>query len=161
MNDLRPIPGFDGYFATDTGLIIGRRGRALTGYRNPKGYLVICIRSAQGQRPFPVHRLVAAAFHGPAPEGTEVRHLDGDQLNNAPSNLKWGTHLENIADKSAHGTLAVGSSNGNSKLTEDQVRTIRSLRLQNMSYPAIAKQFGVSHQLIQYVCKRVIWRHIA
>jgi hypothetical protein len=51
-----------------------------------------------------VHQLVAAAFLGPRPDGLEVRHLDGDPLNNAVSNLAYGTRLENIQDKKRHGT---------------------------------------------------------
>lgn len=51
-----------------------------------------------------VHRLVAAAFLGPAPEGSQVRHLNGDPTDNRLSNLRYGTALENAADKTAHGT---------------------------------------------------------
>lgn len=56
------------------------------------------------QRATPVHVLVALAFHGPRPEGMEVRHLDGTRTNNRPENLAWGTHSENMQDKVAHGT---------------------------------------------------------
>jgi len=45
-----------------------------------------------------------AAFHGEKPDGYEARHLDGDKLNNHPSNLAWGTHSENECDKMKHGT---------------------------------------------------------
>ena len=51
-----------------------------------------------------VHQLVAEAFHGPRPDGMEVRHLDGVRTNNVPSNLAYGTHLENIQDTVRHGT---------------------------------------------------------
>ena len=45
-----------------------------------------------------VHRLVAETFLGPCPEGQEVRHLDGDPLNNRVENLAYGTRRENIID---------------------------------------------------------------
>ena len=44
-----------------------------------------------------VHRLVAEAFHGPAPfDGAVVMHLDENAANNRASNLKWGTQKENL-----------------------------------------------------------------
>lgn len=45
-----------------------------------------------------VHKLVALAFLGPCPDGQEVRHLDGDPLNNRVDNLEYGSRTENILD---------------------------------------------------------------
>lgn len=50
-----------------------------------------------------VHALVAAAFLGPRPDGMEVRHLDGDPLNNDLSNLIYGTSSQNNLDIVRHG----------------------------------------------------------
>lgn len=53
------------------------------------GYLDFC-----GER---VHRIVATAFHGPAPsEQHVVDHIDTNRQNNRPENLRWLTKLENI-----------------------------------------------------------------
>lgn len=44
-----------------------------------------------------VHRIVATAFHGPAPtEQHVVDHIDTNRQNNRPENLRWLTKLENI-----------------------------------------------------------------
>ncbi|HEY1174793.1 MAG TPA: HNH endonuclease signature motif containing protein [Phytomonospora sp.] len=51
-----------------------------------------------------VHALVARAFLGPAPEGLEVRHLDGDKAHNGVENLAYGTRSENVLDRVRHGT---------------------------------------------------------
>lgn len=51
-----------------------------------------------------VHHLVLEAFVGPAPEGMECRHWDGDPANNHADNLIWGTRAENVADMLRHGT---------------------------------------------------------
>lgn len=46
---------------------------------------------------FKVHRLVAEAFHGPAPfAGAVVMHADENAANNRASNLRWGTQKENL-----------------------------------------------------------------
>ena len=53
---------------------------------------------------YKVHRLVAEAFHGPAPfDGAVVMHLDENAANNRASNLQWGTQKENL---NAEGFLA-------------------------------------------------------
>lgn len=53
------------------------------------GYMDFC-----GER---VHRIVATAFHGPAPsEQHVVDHIDTNRRNNRPENLRWLTKLENI-----------------------------------------------------------------
>ena len=44
-----------------------------------------------------VHRIVATAFHGPAPSPQHVvDHVDTNRRNNRPENLRWVTKLENI-----------------------------------------------------------------
>ena len=45
-----------------------------------------------------VHQLVCLAFHGPRPDGMQVRHLDGNKLNNHLDNLLYGTPSENSYD---------------------------------------------------------------
>ena len=52
-----------------------------------------------------VHHLVLLAFMGPRPPTEsrgEIRHLDGDKLNNTLSNLVYGTIRENAADRLRH-----------------------------------------------------------
>ena len=52
-----------------------------------------------------VHVLVLSTFVGPRPDGMEVRHLDGNSLNNSLENLAWGTHKENTQDAFVHGSF--------------------------------------------------------
>jgi hypothetical protein len=79
------------------------KGITLKPGRMPTGHLCV-ILSYPGQRwTARVHRLVAAAFLGPCPEGKEVRHLDGNPANNDLSNLAYGTRSENRLDRVVHG----------------------------------------------------------
>lgn len=68
------------------------------------GHLQIKLCDVNRYRHVTVHSLVAAAFHGPRPEGLEIRHLDGDPTNNRVENLRYGTTSENMLDRVRHGT---------------------------------------------------------
>jgi flavin-dependent thymidylate synthase len=70
---------------------------------NMAGYLTTNLNRPGEQKTVLVHALVLEAFQGPCPEGMECRHLDGNQMNNWASNLKWGTSQENADDRSRHG----------------------------------------------------------
>ncbi len=115
MESWRAIPGYVGsYEASDAGRIRsldritdrGRRwaGRIMSPSQMANGYLTVTLWRDGIQRSALVHRLVLAAFVGPAPTGMEALHRDGAQTNNSISNLAWGTHSENQMDQVSHGT---------------------------------------------------------
>jgi len=70
-----------------------------------RGYQAVWTTRSVERRKTYVHTLVCEAFHGPRPAPDwDVRHLNGDKLDNRPENLAWGTHAENLRDKKRHGT---------------------------------------------------------
>lgn len=79
-------------------------GRQLRPWCNSRAYWRVCLSIGGKQRTIDVHVLVASAFLGPRREGMEVRHLNGNSLDNNASNLQWGTTSENIRDQVEHGT---------------------------------------------------------
>jgi hypothetical protein len=108
-----------------------------------------------------VHIVVCSAFHGPRPAGKHgVAHGNGDCHDNRPSNLRWATVSENLADMVHHGTSCVGSKNGASKLTEADIRAIRKLRAANMPVKDIAARYGTHYVHISRIVHRVIWQHV-
>jgi hypothetical protein len=134
---------FPGVFVSFDGRVASVRSgkaRVLRGMRRGK-YLAL---SAVAKGPY-IHQLICEAFHGPAPAGAEVRHLDGDRDNNHALNLAWGTCAENAADKVRHGTDPAGARNGMARLTAEQVEQMRQLRRDaGLSYRQIGANFGVS-----------------
>lgn len=68
------------------------------------GYRTTALSDDGRRLPVRFSVVVCAAFHGPRPEGMEVRHLDGNSLNDSASNLIWGTPKDNAADSRRHGT---------------------------------------------------------
>jgi hypothetical protein len=57
------------------------------------GRFIIVIRGTS----YKIHRLIAEAFHGPAPfDGAVAMHVDENAANNRADNLRWGTQKENL-----------------------------------------------------------------
>lgn len=96
------IPGHPQYQASSLGRIRSARGVLKPWVSNGLGHLKVGLANRKREW---VHRLVCLAFHGPCPDGMEVRHLDGDPANNRISNLRYGTHSENMLDRRRHGRL--------------------------------------------------------
>lgn len=93
----RRIPGIPNYLASDLGRVMslcGREVRILRPGLSTRGYRQVVLHG----RTHAVHRLVCRAFHGEPQHGQEVRHLDGDKLNNSALNVAWGTSAENARD---------------------------------------------------------------
>lgn len=129
--------------------------------RNQDGYRHFSMHVAGRPHDVLVHRAACEAFHGEPPfGGAVVRHLDGDQLNNLPENLAWGTVADNHADMVAHGTRVLGERNTNAKLTADDVRAIR-LRIGKERLVDIGADYGVSHNTIGMIARGQTWAHVA
>ena len=110
-----------------------------------------------------VQRLVAEAFHGPAPSDRhEVNHRNGDKRDNHEDNLEWLTPKENNAHAVAIGlwTPALGENHGRAKLTETDVAAIRALN--GKEGPAsIGRRYGVTGETIRGIWSRRLWKHVA
>lgn len=104
-----------------------------------------------------VHRMLCEHFNGPPP--TPTHHAAHDCGNAAcvnPRHIAWKTPAENLADKERHGTSNHGTRNGASKLTEDQVRSIRGLK-GHLTQRAIAAKFGVTDVMVSRIHRRKEW----
>lgn len=101
----RKVPGWSDYSVSDSGQVRSDRyGRILRPTLRPTGYLQLTL-SDRRRTGYPfAHTLVLAAFVGPAPEGMECCHGNGDKTDNRLSNLRWDTRLANAADATRHGT---------------------------------------------------------
>ena len=128
-----------------------------------KGYLYFGYCKDGKKTMLEVHRCVAKVFLGDrSAEGLQVRHYDGNKLNNNRENLVWGTSQEDANDRIRHGTVPrlKGETNGNSKLTEADIYGIRELRSTGMTLQKIADFFGVTHSLISFILSGKLWAHI-
>ncbi len=126
------------------------------------GYWKVTLNlESKTQTPF-VHRLVARAFIGVCPEGQQVRHLDGNPANSNVSNLCYGTPLQNVDDKYAHGTQRYlkGSILPQAVINERIALEIDSMLKTGIRGVDIANHFQVTPQLVSSVKKGVAWSHV-
>jgi predicted small metal-binding protein len=154
------------YTVTDDGRVRGPSGKWLVQKVGRYGHRSVDV----GGRWFSVHRLVALAFIGPCPEGHEIAHENGDATDNRVMNLSWKTHADNIRDRTRHGRTASRERHGMAKLTEDQVRDIRSrykgrglgCKASNggPSQRSLAEEYGVTEECVWRIIKRKTWASI-
>ncbi len=109
-----------------------------------------------------LHRFVFEKYYGPIPEGSCVMHLCDNRMCINPNHLALGSVADNIRDMWRKGRghklpASPGQSNTQAKLTEEQVRFIRSSGEPGV---ALAKRFGVSKAQISSIRKRRTWRHV-
>lgn len=157
VSRVRPWPKHPRYSARDDGVIIGPYGRPLRLFVSHDGYLRITVWGDDAWEGHFAHVVVCEAWHGPRPGGKEVAHLNGNKLDISPGNLAWKTHVENEADKLAHGTLARGERHGCARLAEVDVLAIRA---SSESSSATGRRYGISAAHVRGIRRRVTWRHI-
>jgi hypothetical protein len=108
IEEWRDIPSLGNmYQASSLGRI--RRKPTILSASSGVGYLVAAVEHPEYQKcgecgnkgrvrtRIYIHRLVAEAFHGPAPEAQpNVNHKDYIRSNNRPENLEWSSQSENL-----------------------------------------------------------------
>lgn len=161
------IPSCPGYEADETGAIWsvsqnwrGYGTRQLAPIIDRYGYakVRVVIRGKRTKRS--VHQLILESLVGPRPNGFQIRHINGNKLDNRLENLAYGTHQENMADKIRLGEAARGSRNGASKLLEHQVSEIRELLRAGQSERHVAKLYRVSSKTIGDIRKGKTWKYL-
>lgn len=166
----RVISGFAGYEVSDQGRVRSYRvdGPAdrlhdtphVLKPRTDKGYARVPLRRGGKKVWKHVHQLVLEAFVGARPSPVHQGcHINGSPDDNRPCNLRWGTALDNAADKQRHGTMACGERHGCAKLTAEQAGEIRLLK-GTLSQRKLAAMYGVSRRAVTFIHHGKTWRSV-
>jgi protein gp37 len=99
-----------------------------------------------------VHRLVLTTFDRPPIDGEQGCHRNGNPLNNALPNLRWGTQSANWQDRKRHGRHRAYS-----KLAQQQVDEIRHRHDAGESGESLAREFDISATQIRNIASGRQW----
>lgn len=140
------------HFVTSNGHVYSRVGKAgkekapyrMKSYFCKGGYEKVLI----GKKHKPVHRMVASSFIQKKSESIylEVNHIDGNKKNNHVKNLEWCTKSENIKHAIMTGLKRVSKGEDCSwtKVSDMQILTMKTLRINGHMVKDIAKAFNIS-----------------
>jgi hypothetical protein len=144
---------------TDTGVIIGKRGRPLRGSVSRDGYHYI--QSGRFRRKLFWHRVVWCSVNGPVPPGMEINHINGIKSDNRLVNLECVTRQQNVLHAFSLGLKDNrGVKHPSHKLTEAQVLAIRARRTAGVTLKQIGREFGVSLQTVHDIATGKSWSHL-
>ena len=107
------------------------------------------------------HRVMFEFFNGPT--DLYICHSCDNTRCVNPHHLFAGTQFDNMRDMAAKGRTGVkiGKTNHVCKLSDDQVREIRSRRLSGEECWLIGEDYGVSGVLVSQIARGVSRRHVA
>ena len=132
-------------------------------WSNKRGHLRTELSKDGKSKRFYIHRLVAKAFIPNPNNLPQINHINNNPGCNLVENLEWVTQKENSNHAAKQGRIVKGAKHNSAKLTEEDVKWIRKnyiLYDKNFSLDAIAKKYGMSHEVIRCIIKRRTWKHI-
>ena len=111
---------------------------------------------------FSAHRAAYELAYGEAPGKRHVMHTCDNPSCCNPSHLVLGEHRDNMADMKEKGRAKghKGEKNFKAKLTEDQVREIRSYGNFYGLNAWLARKYNVTKTNIGDIRKRKTWKHV-
>ncbi|MCU5173709.1 HNH endonuclease [Bacillus tropicus] len=139
----------------ENGVILNRKSQVVK-----PGYAKVKFK----QKMIGVHQIISFLKYGKKNVGLNVNHIDGDKLNNKPSNLEVVTQSENILHAFRTGlkqpAAPKGEGNAFSKLTDNEVREIKSLLDKGLMKKDIAAKFNIDPSTISRINSGTRWAHI-
>ena len=146
-----------GYRVEPDGSPVGLRGHRLKVQTCGKnGYLFIKVScKPYGSYPISAARLQALQKFGGQlfSRGMEVRHINGDRLDNSWNNISLGTRSENMLDRSSEDrvTHAKHAARSLRKITDGQAVEIRRRVANGEKQIDIAKEFGLAKSTVSQI----------
>lgn len=138
----------------------------------PDGYGQFMVK----HHPYRAHRVAWELTNGSIPDGILVCHKCDNPICCNPNHLFLGTVADNHEDRGRKGRTASGDrhgfrknpskvprgeANGNSILTDDEVRLIKKMKSEGAKNIEIAKATGRSESIISRIVLGKSWRHIS
>jgi hypothetical protein len=106
------------------------------------------------------HRISYMLHKGNIPDTIKVCHTCDNPLCVRIDHLYLGTQQDNMDDRDNKGRCAKGETSGMSKLTEEQVKTIKHTPYYWGMNTALAKCFGLNQGTVSCIRRGITWKHI-
>lgn len=167
------IIGYEGLYKIDRqGDITNRYGKKLKPHLGDRGYFKLVLCKNGKTTTVTIHRLIALHFIPNLENKPHVNHINSVKTDNRIENLEWCTHLENmqhyhkslppkqkrINEQPRAGML--GERNWNSKLTLEDVLSIKEMLKSGVKQKDIATLFNVKAPTIQGISSGKAWKHV-
>ncbi len=130
--------------------------------RGERKYLYVDLCKNGIKKSKQIHRIVLEAFDRLPNVKEECNHINGIKADNRLKNLEWCTRSENELHKNRvlkYESLK-GEKHGRSKLTNEEIKTIRHMYKDGLPQREIAKKFNVGQQNISCIVNHKNWKHI-
>ena len=133
-----------GYVVTEEGKLLNPKGEEI-GSINNTGYIKTSIRVNKKKVSFMSHRLQAFQKYGDKlyDKGVEVRHKNGNPLDNSWNNILIGTHSENMQDIPEQIRIKKAK-HAASFLKKHNKEKIQKFHKENKSYKLTMEKFNIS-----------------
>lgn len=157
----KPIPGHPRYEISKEGIIRNSENKKIKSqYIGSTGYYMVSFSYNNKSKPARVHRLLAITYLPNPKNLPEINHEDGIKTNNFLSNIKWSNHEDNVKHAFRTGLVNnTGEKNGQSKLTEKDVKEIKNRLLSGESQYSISKDFPITRSCIGGIKIGRLWKH--
>jgi DNA-binding transcriptional regulator YiaG len=164
------LPWYQGYYVSDDGRIVGRRGEELSPQVNERGHIRVAVLDPNGRhKMIRVARIVCWHFNGPFPaDGIRYQavHIDHNRANNNYWNLEWQKpevvaanrritwtqpeaevrSMLGLYTRNASEVRANGQNNHNKIFSPDKLRTIQEMS--GLGVRELANATGVSAKTV-------------
>ena len=142
----KPVPEYENYQVSDTGEVLGPRGKVMKQMTDRYGYLKLTICKGKIRWQAVVHQLVLMTFVGPRPSKMHVGdHINGIKSDNRLANLQWITYAENT--RKGNGAI----------LTEAQARHILQ---STKTVTELAAEMGCTRSNVSLIRHGKNWRDL-
>jgi hypothetical protein len=106
------------------------------------------------------HRVAWTLANGPITGGLQVCHKCDNPKCVNPEHLFLGTQADNMQDAARKGHRNLGELNTHSRLTKEQVISIRAEFANGETQKALARKYGVWPYSIRSIVDNITWKHI-
>lgn len=163
------IPGFSQYLISMNGVIYNqRRCKFMVRTYKDDGTILLSLTDDNGNRtPRRLHKLAYVTFIGPIPPNISIKHIDGNEWNNKPSNLKAveANNLALLNEPDIFSNPPERKSdeeymNHQYKFTPQDILNIRKRVSEGEKPKELAKEYNCAKNIIERIRDRKIWKNV-